>query len=271
MMRPDFQIWMARVKPVALVSMLFWGLSLSCLAQAQGNGAGDAVAAAASSPAPASTPSANAQGAAAPEVKPLTEADNKTLKAIDDRYQKAVAVTMAVQKELKLGLLGQTRSSKGKLQLSNGRLRMELEGAEKSLLVVGKRKFWSVLYPAAEFKKAVPQVITGDFGTKKARSQSPVAALITGGLTKSFKATGVQAMASGEAIYFLQPNGDQMDIKRAQVTLSKDRKKVTGFRYWDERDNESIFVFSEIQFGQKALPEKLFNFVPPVNADVMNY
>src|SRR3989338_5392789 len=99
---------------------------------------------------------------------------------------------MKVKKTTKIPLLEQERHAKGTLWISNGRLRMELEGAEKSLLVVNKKNLWAITYPPAEFKDAAVQVIRADTSTKKGRSQNFVALLSQGGFLKFFNATAVE-------------------------------------------------------------------------------
>lgn len=208
------------------------------------------------------------QAAAAP--RSVSEGDLKTLKALDQKYQKAQSITMDVDKTLKLGLLGSERKSKGKLHLSRGRVRMELEGDEKTLLVVNKKNLWAVTFPPAEFKDAAVQVIKGDLGNKKAKSKTDTAVglLTQGGILKSFKPTGAQANTDGSTIYFLQPLQSQSDFKRAQIAVSKDGSMILGLRYWDDRDNETSFEFSDVKFGKKA-DDQLFTYTPPKNADVM--
>ena len=224
-------------------------------------------------PAKQAPASAEAKPAAAkedvPSLKPVSKQDVASLKALDQRYQQAKSIEMGVEKVLKLGLLGQERKASGKIWLSGGRVRMELEGAEKSLLVVNKKNLWAVTFPPAEFKDAAIQVIRGDTTTKKGRSQSIVSLLSLGGFLKFFTPTGMQALPSGETIYFLQPQKEQTDFKRAQVKVTKDKKTIQELRYWDERDNETSFEFKDVSFGKKV-DEKLFQYDPPANADVMN-
>ena len=215
--------------------------------------------------APAQKP---APAAVQPAMRSATQDDEKKLSKISDRYRLAKTVSMKVAKTLKLGLLGEERKSTGQLWLSKGQLRMELAGSEKTLLVVNKNNLWAVTYPAPEFKDAAVQVIKAQTNSKKAKAQALTGLLGAGGFAKSFKATAVQVLDGGDVSYFLQPAQDQSDFKRAQIRVAKDAKSIVELHYWDERDNETIFQFSETTFGAKSDP-KLFEFTPPVNADVM--
>lgn len=209
-----------------------------------------------------------ASAAAPPAMRTAEKADEAKLKTLTTRYRTAKSVTMKVAKTLKLGLLGEERKSSGQMTIAHGQLRLELEGAEKTLLVVNKKNLWAVTFPPAEFKDAVVQVIKADTASTKAKSQALTGLLGASEFSKSFKATAVQTTDKGEVNYFLQPVKEQADFKRAQVRVSKDGKTIVELKYWDERDNETSFEFSDAIFGKKADP-KLFHYDPPANADVM--
>jgi outer membrane lipoprotein-sorting protein len=209
---------------------------------------------------------------AAPTLRSVDKTDLKSLALLNTRYQSAASVDMDVEKTLKLGLLGQERKSKGHVWLSKGRIRMELEGAEKTLLVVNKKHLWAVTFPPAEFKQAVIQVITGDVDSKAAHKQAMAGLLGAGGFLKNFTATGVQIQANGEHDYFMQPQHDQNEMKRAMLRVSPDGQKILSISYWDERDNETGFQFGEPAFSKKVDTkenDKRYNYTPPANADVM--
>jgi outer membrane lipoprotein-sorting protein len=204
----------------------------------------------------------------ASEIQAVTKADTKTLDALNKRYKDAASITMAVQKNLKLGLLAQEKKSSGRIWISKGRMRMELDGPEKTLLIVNKKNLFAVTYPSAEFKDAPVQVIKADMATKKGRSQNMLSVLTAGGVLKFFTAPSVQLVPNGEKIFFLQPKSDQVDFKRAQMRTSKDGKTITELKYWDVQDNETDLVFSDIQFGTK-IPSTQFDFTPPEKAEYL--
>ena len=202
------------------------------------------------------------------EIQAVTKKETKILEDLNKRYKDAKSITMDVQKNLKLGLLGQEKKSTGHIWISSGKLRMELEGTEKTLLIVNKKNLFAVTFPAAEFKDAPTQVIKADMGTKKGRSQNLLSILTTGGVLKFFTAPSVQLIPNGEKVFFLQPKSDQVDFKRAQLRTAKDGKAITELKYWDVQDNETDLVFSDIKFGTK-IPATQFNFVPPEKAEYL--
>lgn len=223
-----------------------------------------------SSPAPlkrmaSPEPSATPGKATAPSAAPARAL--KALKEIDKRYQEASSIAMDVDKTLSLGLLGKEKKSKGRLLLSKGRMRMEIDSPDKSIVVVDGKTLWIADYPSAEFKDASVQVLKGPLDSKKGAQRSFVSLLTRGGILKHFKIVGAQKDDEGRDVYFLVPNAQSFEFKRAQLTASGDGRSIAELRYWDERDNETRLRFSNVKFDVRA-PAKSFEFVPPENADV---
>jgi outer membrane lipoprotein-sorting protein len=212
---------------------------------------------------------------AAPATAPKDglRGSNKTdlaaLRALNDKYRKAKSITMDVMKDVKIGLVGSERHSSGKLQLASGQLRMELEGSEHTMLIVNKKNVFAVTYPDKALQGAAISVIKGDVASKKAKKQAQQSALTNllgpGGFLKSFKPTGVDVAGSVQT-YFLSPIGDS-DMTRAQMKV--ENGQIRWLRYWDARENETTYTFSNVVFGAKVDPQ-IFNYTPPANADVMN-
>lgn len=226
-------------------------------------------------PAPASAPESSGSkssgdvGKASGSFKTVDAKELKRLRALNEKYRTAKSVSMDVSKAVKLGLIGSERKSSGKLTIAAGQMKMELEGSEKTLLVVNKKNLYAVTFPPAELKDAAVQVIRGETGNKKAQSQVITGLLGSGGFLKNFKPTGVTQKESGEILYFLAPMKAASEFKRAQLLVSKDVKEIREFKFWDERENETTFNFSNIVFG-KPVDNSIFNYTPPANADVMN-
>jgi outer membrane lipoprotein-sorting protein len=222
---------------------------------------------------PASSPKAAAAtapaGKATGGMKNVDAKELAALKTLNEKYRTAKSANMDVAKSVKLGLIGGERKSSGKVTIAGGQLRMELEGAEKTLLVVNKKYLYAVTYPPAELKDAAVQVIRGETSNKKTQSQVITGLLGSGGFLKNFKPTGMMQTESGEKQFFLAPMRAASEFKRAQLIVSKDGKEIREFRFWDERENETTFKFSNIVFGQ-PVDNSIFNYTPPANADVMN-
>ena len=223
-------------------------------------------------PVPATSHTAHRSVAKAPPkagMHSVTKKETAALKNLNDRYRTARSVTMDVSKHVKLGLIGSERKSTGKLFLAKGQLRMELDGSEKTLLVVNKKNLFAVTYPDSQLKGAALQIIKGETTSKKAQSQALTGLLGAGGFLKSFKPTALQVSDDGEQTYYLQPTNNQSEFIRAQLRVSADGKEIKELHYWDARDNETTYGFSNSKFGAKLDPE-LFNYNPPADADIMN-
>lgn len=196
--------------------------------------------------------------------------DLANLKALDLKYKNSKSISMDLEKKLKLGILNQERKSKGRLLISQGRMRMEIDKPDQSLVVVDKKNIWVVQYPPEDLVGASLQVIRASAETKKGRSQSFIGLLVKGGITKYFKVLNTMTAKDGSTTYFLQPEAGTVEFARAQVTLDSSSQQIKELKYWDELSNETTFVFSKISFDKKIAADK-FAYSPPKNADVTTY
>ena len=204
------------------------------------------------------------------KLRSPSKSDLAALKALDKKYQNSKSITMDLEKKLKLSILDQERKSKGRLLMSQGRLRMEIDKPDQSLVVVDKKNIWVVQYPPEELKGAALQIIRASSETKKGRSQSFIGLLAKGGITKYFKVLNTMTAQDGSTTFFLQPEAGTTEFARAQVTLDPSSEQLRELKYWDELSNETTFVFSGISFNKKIAPDK-FAYTPPKNADVTTY
>ena len=200
----------------------------------------------------------------APVIRPPTNADVAKIKAMDKRYQAAKSVAMDLEKTLTLTVLGRERVSKGRTLVSKGRMRLEIDSPDRSLLVVDRKTAWLVNYPSEEFKGSVVQVVKSNVGSKKTRSQAIVGLLAQGGFLKYFQVVGV---GDADRIYFLQPQKQLVEFSRAQARLTADGKDLLELRYWDELGNETALQFSRVRLNVPA-PDSAFQYSPPADADV---
>ncbi len=199
-----------------------------------------------------------------------SEVDIRLIRGIDLSYQKAQTVSMDIKKSIKSQMLESKASISGKVMFSKGRMRMEMNEPDKSLVVIDKKYIWVVNYPSEEFKNSALQVIKAKISSKKGRSQNFLGLLTQGGVLKYFNVSGLMKVSPKESIYFLQPNDATVEFKRAQMVLNPKTKRITGLRYWDEIDNETMFEFSNVKFNQK-LDDKAFSYEPPEGADITEF
>lgn len=174
---------------------------------------------------------------------------------------------MDVDKTLVNSLIGTEKKSKGSIVLSKGRMRMEIVDPTKSIIVIDGKNIWVVDYPKAELKDAPVQVLKGSVKETKGASKSFVGLLAQGAITKYFKVIDAQKDESGRRVYFMQPTSGSVEFKRSQITLATDEKHIAELCYWDEHDNETKMIFSNVKFD-KPVSEETFQFNLPPNADV---
>ncbi len=204
------------------------------------------------------------------KAEPMAAVSREHLNALsilDKRYQGAKSVSMALEKTIVIGALEKEKKSKGRLTLSQGRMRMDIEEPDQSLLLIDGKTVWVVDYPSVDFKDAPIQVLKGSVQANKGASQSFMGLLVRGGILKHFQVTAVQNDDKGRPIFFLNPSKDTGEFKRAQMILSNDKKEIAELRYWDNRDNETRLVFSKVEFD-KPLDKKTFEFTPPPGAAI---
>lgn len=204
------------------------------------------------------------------KLRAPSKEDLASLKAFDQKYKNSKSISMDLEKVLKLQVFNQERKSKGRLLISQGRMRMEIDKPDQSLVVVDKKNIWVVQYPPEDLQGAALQVIRASAETKKGRSQSFIGLLVKGGITKYFKVLNTMTAKDGSTTFFLQPESGTTEFARAQVTLDPKTQQLKELKYWDELSNETTFVFSKITFDQKIAADK-FAYNPPKNADVTTY
>jgi len=222
------------------------------------------------SPAEANTKESakNKQSSEQSSLSTIAPADLKLLNALDETYR-SKSMSMKVTRVSKVPSLGMERKTTGTLWISKGRLRMELDGDQKSLLIVNKKNLWAVTYPDPDFDDGKIQVIRADTTSKKGRSQSLLTLLSQGGFLKFFIASAVEKQKNGEMLFFLTPREEQVDFKRAQIKVSADGKQLIFLKYWDANDNEVEMTFSEFK-KESFIDNGKFEYTPPANADVIS-
>jgi outer membrane lipoprotein-sorting protein len=185
--------------------------------------------------------------------------DVALIKSIDQSYKSAKSISMDLKKIVKVQLLDKTSKMSGKVLFSKGRMRMEMDPPDKSLVVIDKKH-----------KNSAIQVIQAEVSTKKGRSQNFLGLLTQGGILKFFNVSGVQKTSDEEQVFFLQPNVASVEFKRAQVIVNPKTKKIVALKYWDELDNETGYEFANVKFDL-SLEDKNFVYHPPKNADVTHF
>lgn len=202
---------------------------------------------------------------AKPPVKPIESNPlAQNLLAVEEKYTNSEAVQMKVKKSLKLAHSPKLRNYEGDLYIKkNGRLRLELNGIPKSLLVVSNEAVWIVDEPMDSSEKT--RVIVSK-APKKLQSQPLLAFLLgRGKILDSFKVVD-KVIDSDKAVYILHPK-EEVNIKNLSIQVNEKEKIIQTISYWDNLNSETRFEFSSVDFDKK-LSDQLFKYTPPKDAVV---
>lgn len=189
------------------------------------------------------------------------------LKSVLEKYSKAKTIKMKVKKIVQLTLLEKKKEYKGELFIKKGgRLRLDLKKPEKSMIIINDEVIWSVSYPSdPEFDNTIRVLKLSASGDLK--SQFLFLSLL--GKSDLLKVFNVKSgTKSGHNIeYFLSPKKETDRIKELKINISLKKGIIKSLEYTDDLDNQIVFQFEKVYFG-KRLKDKLFQFVPPKNAEV---
>ena len=200
------------------------------------------------------------------DVAPPTKDDLKQIQEWNKKFSKSSGLEAKVTKTLTLEVTKSEKKSEGILQISNGKLRFEVESPSKSTVVADGRFLWVAQYPHPEFPDQPTQVMKIKMDSKSGRSKDILAVLSRGAILECFSLAGVDTSTT-EKRFFLQPKEDMVDFKRAQVVLSTKTGETLEVRYWDASSNETKYEFNSLKFNKKFTKGQ-FIFEPPKKAVV---
>lgn len=202
-------------------------------------------------------------------VRSVSKQEMLLLRKVDQRYQKNHGIHLVLKKTIVLGMLGTSKNSEGEIWLNKGKMRLQINKPEVSKIVADKQYLWIGSAPPEDFKDTKVQVMRASLSSEQAKSQGLIQLLTQGGVLKYFRVSGTQK-EKGKVIFFLQPDKQSVEFKRAQITVNIAKNEIEKLRYWDQIDNETIYEFTKSKFDQK-LDKKLFAYKPPKDAKVIIY
>lgn len=192
------------------------------------------------------------------------------LNQISRRYRQNRGVEMNVTKNTLLSVLKKTKTSTGNVQLSKGKLRMELTQPDRSLLVYDKTQIWVVDYPPEELG-GVPQV--GHMKVAEKSKDHALLSLLSGeaDVWNDLKLKEKTVQNSSETHLFLPKDSKKFPgVTKIQIQVDSKKLQIEKIAYWDDIENKTEFIFSDVQFDKK-ISASAFNFSPPKDAQVTQY
>ncbi len=200
-------------------------------------------------------------------IQPVTEAHERVLKKVNNKYAQSESVSMDVKRVLTLKLLGKTKKNSGSLKMSKGKINMSLGAPDKSEIIMDDKFIWVSSYPPKEFKKSPVQVLQAPLNSQQAQSKGLVQLISQGRFFVFFRVTGFQPAFAGNWRFFLQPKSTSIEFKRAQVVVNPTTHEIVELLYWDGVDNKTKYSFNKIDFNKK-LRANIFKFKAPKNSQI---
>ncbi len=189
------------------------------------------------------------------------------LKKALQRYKSSGEIEMKVKKTLTQEILAKETIYDGKLFLSKGKIRWEIETPDKTILVFDGINLWEAQVPTGEDKSPV-QVAKAVFG-KKTNKPDLFLALISGSksIESTFKARHSDSLGLLE-VYDLK-SIENMSVKDVSIYVSRDTRLISKIKFIDDVGNKTVMEFSDIRFFQSAKPAH-FKYIPPKGAQITN-
>lgn len=179
---------------------------------------------------------------------------------IESKYQKASSVVMDVEKKLTLSLLGKTKTSKGTIKMSRGKLRWDTTEPDKTMVLMSKNVIWVVDYPSDEDEKGVVLKIKNP---SKNQPHAVVAFLMgKGSVTTGFKVVSQKKQKDGTVKIQLEATDKNAELPAITMVIDNNKKIISSIKYEDSVQNETVLTFKNISF-EKKLAQKTFKFKKP--------
>jgi outer membrane lipoprotein carrier protein len=192
------------------------------------------------------------------------------IQKVIESYNLSEGVSAKVRKTIKLSLLDDTKISTGKMFFEKGKVRLEINEPEKSIMVVGSGVIWleTEIEGFDGVKKHVTKIQSRDLGRQM---RAPLAALF--GRKKAWEEFKVDSKKNeGDITYFvLSPkNAKGVEIKSMLVGVDEKKNIIRKVSYKDEIENEVIYEFENVKLNEKVSESK-FDYQPPKGAEVVSF
>lgn len=195
----------------------------------------------------------------------LADEINQALKP----FRAAAGVTLGIKKKTVSQLLGREKISKGTLSYRKGKVRIEMESPEASLLIMDGKTIWLETQLDKEFGGTV-QVSKTKMGPIK-KSNTLLASIFDNQrLTKEYKL--VERKEIGEELRLsLEPRKPEgTEIQQLVLWLSSGDRRLKKLVYVDDRENEVTLELEKPKRLEGDL-KKIFNYSPPEGAEVTEF
>lgn len=192
------------------------------------------------------------------------------IKAIVGKYKDAQAVGMKVEKKIHLALLDETKSGKGRLWFSKGRLKVQIDKPEGSLLVVDNHTVW-LESRLTDDPSSLVQVTK--MKASQIRKSNALLAILFGDQAVWSKFEIITSHRQNGNLHLElrpQPGAKLLDVTKIKIVVRGPQTEIAEITYWDELENETNYRFSDVDFDV-SLSAKDFKYVPPPDAEISEF
>ena len=195
-----------------------------------------------------------AGGELTPIVKEVQEAMNRS-------FRSSQAVRAMISRENHIDMLSETTKEEGVLTFSQGRLRLEIQKPEKSLLVFNSPTLWIENHLPKEFGSGVQVTKINITGSRKKREALLALFFDDMDIWGEFRLEKKE-QRKGLSTYVLATPGFT-NINRVIVSVAEGKMGVVKkIEYFDHLDNRTSYYFSKID-ELKEVADDLFIYDPP--------
>lgn len=207
-------------------------------------------------------------GGAPPAKKSSVAAKSEIDKALAPLRQ-SEGVSVSLKKKSLNTLLMKEKISTGTLHFWMGKLRVETESPDETLLVMDGKTIWVV--------NKLPEDMGGKTLVSKTnarsfrKSNTFFAALLEDGkLLKEYMVTKRTAKADRVQMELGPRSPEESEIQKLELILGDAGRKLEKVTYWDDKENEVTFELGDVKtiYGDR---KALFSYEPPKDAEVTEF
>ncbi|MBK9040807.1 MAG: outer membrane lipoprotein carrier protein LolA [Bdellovibrionales bacterium] len=192
------------------------------------------------------------------------------IKAVVGKYKDAQAVGMKVEKKIHLALLDETKLGKGRLWFSKGRLKVQIDKPEGSLLVVDNHTVW---LESRLTDDPLSLVQVTKMKASQIRKSNALLAILFGDEAVWSKFEIVTSHRQNGNLHLElrpQPGAKLLDVTKIKIVVKESLSEIAEITYWDELENETSYKFSDVDFDV-SLSAKDFKYSPPPDAEISEF
>ncbi|MBX7231780.1 MAG: outer membrane lipoprotein carrier protein LolA [Bdellovibrionales bacterium] len=179
-------------------------------------------------------------------------------------------LSMSIKKESTNSLLGgKTKVSEGTLYLKKGKLRMELNGTEKTVLVIDASTIWL----ETRMVQDSGEKIIVNKSKKGVLGKDSLFEIILNekNINRHFTQKEKQKLPHGQLhLTYLPKTPNKNEIQNLEVWLAQQNKRIEKIKYQDDKENTVTYTLGEPKKLTQS-QDQLFKYIPPKESEVTEF